>query len=60
MSDMASISKVGIMVDSEDDFDLMGDIFYVSAPIVISISRPPERCSSYSLQMMRPLNILLW
>ena len=60
MSDMTSISKVGVTVDSKDDFDLMGDIFYVSVPIVISISQPPERCSSYSLLMMHLLNILLW
>ena len=48
-TDMTSILKVGVTVNSEDDFDLMGDIFYVSAPILISVSQPPERHSNYSL-----------
>lgn len=30
---MAAVSDVGIKVDSEDEMDLMGDIFYVSVPV---------------------------
>lgn len=28
--DAAAVSKTGFQADPEDDFDLMGDVFYVS------------------------------
>jgi len=58
---MATVSKAGVTVDSEDDLDLMGDIFYVSVPLTVSASQPPDTGHfRYSPLTTHPPNILLW
>lgn len=49
--DAAAVSRVGIVVDAEDECDLLGDIFYVSALLATSSFWRTETHSSSLLPM---------
>jgi hypothetical protein len=58
--DKASVSAAGITIDSEEEFDIMGDIFYVSVHLEFIPSQAHKRHFRYLLPATHLPDILPW